>query len=76
MIEIFPCVNIAWNLYFGYDQQGEPQHIAGVPLDMKTISFQTPRCSLSTEDRDVDIPIIVVQSETIIAQVNIRYLAK
>ena len=42
---------------------------------MKTISFKTPRCPLLTQDWDVDILIVVIQSETIIAQINFRYLA-
>jgi len=75
MIEIFIFVKIAWSLYFYYGQQDGHQQIPIVPVDIKTISFKTPPCPLLTQDCYVDIPIIVIQNETIIAQVNFRYLA-
>ena len=65
---------LVFKIYFDYGSMGKFDDIIISFVDSKTIFFRTPPCLMLEAERDLMIPIIVTQTDIVIARVDFVYL--
>jgi len=67
---------LVFNIYFDYGSMGQLGDINVSFVDLKTIFFVTPPCPMLIAERNLTVPIIVIQNDLIIACIDFIYLTR
>lgn len=67
---------LAFSIYFDYGTMGKYHDIKVTLVDSRTIFFQSPPCPLLADSKNYAVPIVVIQNDLIIAQIDYVYLTR